>query len=100
MFDSLATAIELPNIDPPTPKPTAAIRFPVPPKSTREMVAEAFGYDPSLRPQDMMRNINQAMLLMNNEQLQAQAERRGLWADTGIAKRAELLVKTWRREKR
>ena len=72
VFDSLATAIELPNVDPPTAKPTAAIRFPVPPKSTRELVADAFGYDPSLRPQDMMRNMNQAMLLMNNQQLQAQ----------------------------
>jgi Protein of unknown function (DUF1549)/Protein of unknown function (DUF1553) len=72
VFDSLATAVALPDLQPPTPKPTAEIRFPIPPKSTREMIAETFGYDPSLNPRDVMRNMNQAMLLMNNEQLQAQ----------------------------
>jgi hypothetical protein len=72
VFDSLATAIELPNVQPPKAKPTAEVRFPIPPRSTRELVAETFGYDPSLSPRDVMRNMNQAMLLMNNEQLQAQ----------------------------
>jgi hypothetical protein len=72
VFDSLVTAISLPNITPPPVKPTAAIRFPPPPKSTRDIVAEAFGFDPSLSQDEVFRTMGQAMLLMNNEQLQAQ----------------------------
>lgn len=72
VYASLVTAIELPNITPPAMKPTKDIRFPPPPKSTRDIVAETFGFDPSARPQDVARTLHQAMLLMNNDQLQAQ----------------------------
>lgn len=40
------------------------------------------------------------MSLYAEEQAQAQAERRGFWADPAVAKRAELLERQWRREKR
>jgi endonuclease YncB( thermonuclease family) len=40
------------------------------------------------------------MSLYAEEQAQAQAERQGFWADPRIAKRAELLERQWRREKR
>lgn len=72
VFTSLVTAIDLPNVTPPKVKPTPEIRFPPPPKSTRDLVAETFGFDPSLTPEEISRTINQAMLLMNNDQLQAQ----------------------------
>ena len=72
VFQSLVTAIELPNVTPPRTAPTKEIRFPPPPKSTRDVVAEVFGFDPSLRPEDVSRTLGQAMLLMNNDQLQAQ----------------------------
>jgi Protein of unknown function (DUF1549)/Protein of unknown function (DUF1553) len=72
VFQSLVTAIELPNVTPPRVAPTKDIRFPPPPKSTKDLVSEAFGFDPSLRPQDISRTLGQAMLLMNNEQLQSQ----------------------------
>jgi hypothetical protein len=76
VFDSLATAIGLPNIQPEKPKPTDAIRFPIPPKSTRDLVNEAFGYDPSLEDSLLVRNMKQAMFLMNNTQLQQQIDAR------------------------
>lgn len=76
VFDSLVTAVGLPNITPPTVKPTKEIRFPPPPKSTRDIVIEAFGYDPSLPPAEVLRTMGQAMLLMNNDQLQAQIDAR------------------------
>lgn len=76
VYDALLTALELPDVRPPTPKPTAAIRFPVPPKSTRETFAAVFGYDPSLSPAHRMRNMDQAMLLMNGKQLQKQIDSR------------------------
>ncbi len=72
IFASLVTAIELPNVKPEAMKPTKEIRFPPPPKSTRDIVAETFNFDPSARPQDVARTLHQAMLLMNNDQLQAQ----------------------------
>jgi hypothetical protein len=72
VFTSLVTAIAIPNVTPPKMKPTAEIRFPPPPKSTRDIVAETFGFDPSLSPETVTRTMNQAMLLMNNDQLQAQ----------------------------
>lgn len=72
VYASLVTAIDLPNITPPKMAPTKEIRFPPPPKSTRDIVAEAFAFDPSARPQDVSRTLHQAMLLMNNDQLQAQ----------------------------
>jgi hypothetical protein len=72
VFDSLVAAIKLPNVTPAQMKATKAIRFPPPPKSTRDLIAEAFGYDPSVSPDEIPRTINQAMLMMNNKQLHAQ----------------------------
>jgi hypothetical protein len=72
VFQSLVTAINLPNVTPPKTAPTKDIRFPPPPKSTKDIVSEIFGFDPSLRPEDISRTLNQAMLMMNNDQLQAQ----------------------------
>ncbi len=72
VFQSLVTAIDLPNVTPPKTAPTKEIRFPPPPKSTRDIVSETFGFDPSLRPEDISRTLGQAMLLMNNDQLHAQ----------------------------
>jgi hypothetical protein len=72
VFQALVTGIGLPNITPPKMKATKEIRFPPPPKSTRDIVAEKFGYDPSLCPEEVSRNMSQAMLLMNNEQIQKQ----------------------------
>ena len=74
VYDALATALALPDVRPPTAKPTRAVRFPVPPKSTRETFAAAFGYDPSLSPDRRMRNMGQAMLMMNGTQLQQQID--------------------------
>src|SRR5207248_1629991 len=39
---------------------------------TRDIVAETFGFDPSLTAEEVCRTMNQAMLLMNNDQLHAQ----------------------------
>jgi len=72
VFAALESAIALPNVTPPAVKPTKAVRYPPPPQSTRDMVAEVFGFDPSLPPADIPRTMNQAMLMMNNDQLQAQ----------------------------
>jgi hypothetical protein len=72
VFQSLVTAIDLPNVTPPKTAPTKEVRFPPPPKSTKDVVSEVFGFDPSLRPEDVSRTLGQAMLLMNNDQLQAQ----------------------------
>jgi len=82
VFQSLVTAIDLPNVTPPRMAPTKEIRFPPPPKSTKDIVSEVFGFDPSQRPEDISRTLNQAMLLMNNEQLQAQINAR---PDSGTA---------------
>ena len=72
VYQSLVTAINLPNVTPPKTAATKEIRFPVPPKSTKDIVSETFGFDPSLRPEDISRTLGQAMLMMNNDQLQAQ----------------------------
>jgi hypothetical protein len=72
VFDSLEAAIEIPNFTPPQKEATAAIRFPPPPKSTRDLVNEAFGFDPSAEQSNVARTMQQAMLLMNNKQIQAQ----------------------------
>jgi hypothetical protein len=76
VFDSLATAIGLPNVTPPKEKPTDAVRFPIPPKSTRDLVNEAFGYDPSFKDDLLVRSMKQAMFMMNNQQLQKQIDAR------------------------
>jgi hypothetical protein len=72
VFRSLVVALEIPNVRGEAMKPTAAIRFPPPPKSTQEIVADKFGYDPSYCPEEISRTLGQAMQLMNNEQIQAQ----------------------------
>jgi hypothetical protein len=74
VFDSLATAIGLPNVKPAPEKATGAFRFPPPPKSTRDLVNEAFGYDPSFEESRIVRTMSQAMFMMNNEQLQKQID--------------------------
>jgi hypothetical protein len=76
VFDSLVTAIAIPNVTPPKEKATGLIRFPVPPKSTRDLVNEAFGYDPSFKDDLLVRSMKQAMFMMNNEQLQKQIDAR------------------------
>jgi hypothetical protein len=72
VFDSLEAAIEIPNYTPPQAEATGEFRFPPPPKSTRDLVNEAFGYDPSAEQSNVARTMQQAMLLMNNKQIQAQ----------------------------
>lgn len=72
VFESLETALEIPVVRKPTAKPTKAIRFPVPPKTIQEIVSETYGYDPSFGPKLIQRKMSQAMLMMNNEELQAQ----------------------------
>jgi hypothetical protein len=74
VFDSLEAAIALPNVTPPQAAATDAIRFPPPPKSTRDLVNEAFGFDPSADQGNVNRTMQQAMLLMNNKQIQAQID--------------------------
>lgn len=74
VFDSLATAIELPNSVGTIAKANGAFRFPVPPKSTRDLVNEAFGFDPSFSKDQIVRSLREAMFLMNNEQLQKQID--------------------------
>jgi hypothetical protein len=85
VFDALATGIQLPNVTPPATAATAAIRFPPPPKSTRDLVNEAFGFDPSADKSNVARTMQQAMLLMNNKQIQAQINAQP-GADTMLAK--------------
>lgn len=72
VFDSLEAAIEIPNITPPQGTASGEFRFPPPPKSTRDLVNEAFGFDPSAEQANVSRTMQQAMLLMNNKQVQAQ----------------------------
>jgi len=72
VFASLTSAIELPNVTPKIAKENDAFRFPIPPKSTAELVDQAFGSDPSLIKTLRPRTMQQAMFLMNNQQIQAQ----------------------------
>jgi hypothetical protein len=74
VFESLVAAINLPNLTPPQAKATAAVRFPPPPKSTRDLVNEAYNYDPSLDASAVARTMLQAMFMMNNEQIQKQID--------------------------
>jgi hypothetical protein len=74
VFASLQTALALPNVTPEPMKATAEIRFPPPPKSTRDLVNEAFGFDPSADAGNIVRTMQQAMFLMNNKQVQAQID--------------------------
>jgi hypothetical protein len=72
VFDSLEAAIEIPNVTPQQAAATGEFRFPPPPKSTRDLVNDAFGFDPSSEQANVARTMQQAMLLMNNKQVQAQ----------------------------
>jgi hypothetical protein len=72
IYSALAVGIELPDVRPAAVKPTDAQRFPPPPKSTRDLVNEAFGFDPSLAAENIARTMQQAMFLMNNKQVQQQ----------------------------
>jgi hypothetical protein len=74
VFSSLSLALGLPNLTPPPMKATAAIRFPPPPKSTCDHLNDRFGFDPSLSAIEVTRTMGQAMLLMNNEQIQKQID--------------------------
>jgi len=72
VFEALVLATGLPNFTPPPVKATGAFRFPPPPKSTCDLVVDKFSFDPSYAPEEVTRTMGQAMLLMNNTQLQAQ----------------------------
>jgi hypothetical protein len=74
VFDALVAAIDLPNFTPPAKEPTSAVRFPPPPKTTRDLVNEAFGFDPSLSADYITRTMDQAMFMMNNTQIQKQID--------------------------
>lgn len=74
VFDSLVAAIELPNIDKKVKASTGATRFPPPPKSTRDLVNEAFSFDPSTRDELVTRTMTQAIFLMNNDQIHQQID--------------------------
>jgi hypothetical protein len=74
VFDSLAAAIDLPNVTPQIDKKTTAVRFPIPPKSTRDLVNEAFGFDPSTQDALITRTMKQAMFLINNAQIRKQVD--------------------------
>jgi hypothetical protein len=74
VFDSLAAAIDLPNVTPKIDKKTAAVRFPIPPKSTRDLINEAFGFDPSTQDALITRTMKQAMFLINNAQIRKQVD--------------------------
>jgi len=72
LFRSLSQAIGLTNVTPPVQKATEAIRFPPPPKSTTDLVCDCYGYDPSQPLPEIVRTMPQAMMMMNNKQIQAQ----------------------------
>ncbi len=74
VYAALTVGIQLPNYTPPKVEPTDAIRFPPPPKSTRDLIHAVFGNDPSFAPVDAPRTMSQALWMMNNEQLQAQID--------------------------
>lgn len=74
VFDSLVTAVSLPDIRGKQQKKTEAVRFPPPPRSTRDLVKEAFGFDPSFRDSLINRTMDQAMFLINNEQILSQVD--------------------------
>ena len=76
VFDSLVTAVSLPNTKGKTGKKSEAVRFPIPPKSTRDLVNEAFGYDPAFRDALINRTMDQAMFLINNDQILKQVDAR------------------------
>ncbi len=74
IFASLKAGIELPNFTPPPAPVPEGVRFPPPPKSTQDLVNEAFGFDPSSEAHNVARTMQQAMFLMNNDQIQKQID--------------------------
>jgi hypothetical protein len=74
VFDSLVTAVSLPDIQGQPGKKSEAIRFPPPPKSTRDLVKDAFGYDPAFRDSLINRTMDQAMFMINNDQILKQVD--------------------------
>jgi len=85
VFNSLETAINLPNVKGEPIKESSAVRFPPPPKSTKDIVDEVFGYDPSLGKDFRPQTMQQAMFLMNNKQVQAEVKA-GKDQETKLAK--------------
>ncbi|MDP6557071.1 MAG: DUF1549 domain-containing protein [Pirellulaceae bacterium] len=85
VFDSLAAAIQLPNIKPKQAKQDGNFRFPPPPKSTRDLVKDVFNFDPSVDRRLVTRTMQQALWMMNNDQLQKQIDA-SLGSDTVLAK--------------
>lgn len=76
VFDSLVRAIELPNVTPEQKAASGAFRFPPPPKSTRDLVNQAYEFDPALPKSSVIRSMKQAMFMMNNAQIQQQINAR------------------------
>ncbi|NQV29147.1 MAG: DUF1553 domain-containing protein, partial [Rhodopirellula sp.] len=74
VFDSLAAAVLLPNVKGKIDKKSEAVRFPIPPRSTRDLVNEAFSYDPAFRDSLINRTMDQAMFLINNDQILKQVD--------------------------
>jgi hypothetical protein len=74
VFESLVTAVSLPDVKGKIGKKSEATRFPPPPKSTRDLVNEAFGYDPAFRDALINRTMYQAMFLINNDQILKQID--------------------------
>ncbi|QDU26194.1 hypothetical protein ETAA8_12690 [Anatilimnocola aggregata] len=74
VFASLKAGIDLPNITPPPPPVPEGVRFPPPPKSTQDLINDAFGFDPSAEASNVNRTMQQAMFLMNNDQIQKQID--------------------------
>ena len=74
IFASLKAGIELPNFTPPKAPVPERVRFPPPAKSTQDLVNEAFGFDPSSEAHNVARTMQQAMFLMNNDQIQKQID--------------------------
>ena len=74
VFDSLAAAIDLPDIQPKIGKKTKEVRFPIPPKSTRDLINEAFSFDPTTQDSLVTRTMKQAMFLINNAQIRKQID--------------------------
>ena len=77
VFASLVNAVELANVTPPREKKSGDVRFPPPPQSTRDVVNEVFGYDPSFRDRQILPTMKQAMFMMNHPQLQEQVSASG-----------------------
>jgi len=69
VFDSLVAAIDLPNAEKTIESSTDETRFPPPAKSTRDLVNDVFGFDPSTRDKLVTRTMKQAIFMMNNDQL-------------------------------